>query len=210
MHQSPRRLSVRPRFFLSLTLLATLAFSGCAHTGVDVRLPKRAVTVYAGRYSDSALTEEILISKRPGFESSEMGAIAYSQAFHRFWDGGGQWEWEGQLTKHAGQQTNWELNGLVTGRWMRYPWSEWVRTSAAVGNGLSWASEIPDVEESSHTNTGASQLLYYILLELTAGVPKWKHWDAVLRIHHRSGVFGLFDGVDGGSNIICGGLKFSF
>lgn len=198
------------RSLLPSALILTLVIGGCAHTGVDVRLPKRAVTAYAGRYSDNSLPEEIAISRPIHFESSELYALAYSQAFHRFWDGGGQWEWEAQVGKHQGRQTHWELNGLVAARWMRYPWSEWVRTSVAIGDGLSWTSEIPEIEAASHTNTGSAQLLNYLLIEIAAGVPKWRHWDLVFRIHHRSGVYGIFDGVDGGSNTLCLGLKFRF
>lgn len=204
-----RRRSDRARTVLSL-LFAAVTCAGCSSTGVDVRLPRRAITVYGGRYSDSALTEELLISKQPRWEQDTLVAAAYSQRFHRFWDGGGQWEWEAQLGRHFKRQNHWEINGLVTARWMRYPWSEDLRTSLAWGNGLSYATKVPPVEASSHTNTGSTNLLYYILLELTFGLPSVPEVDLVFRVHHRSGVFGLFDGVDGGSNVICVGLKFGF
>jgi hypothetical protein len=193
-----------------ITLLVSLLLGGCnTAPGVDVTLPKRAVTTYVGRYSDNSLPDQILISGKLAFASSEMTAVAYSQTFHRFWDSA-QWEWEAQVAKHWGAQTHWEFNALVVLRWMRFPWSKYIRTSAAIGDGLSYATEVPAMELQSHTNEGATQLLNYILIELAAGLPSVPALDAVFRIHHRSGAYGTFDGVDGGSNVLSIGLKFRF
>jgi len=183
---------------------------GCRGPDVDTTLPKRAITAYVGKYSDNMLVEELLVSDNITFDDSYLAALAYSQTFHRFWESRGQWEWEGQVAKHWGLQTHWEFNALVVLRWMRFPGSEHVRTSVALGDGLSYATEIPPLELASHTNEGATQLLNYMLVEVAAGVPSIPAWDLVFRIHHRSGVFGLFDGVDGGSNVIAFGLKYRF
>ncbi len=170
----------------------------------------RALTVYAGAYSDNSLPEEILPLREIQLEESSLVAVAYAEPFHRFWDDHGRWEWEVQGAKHWGGQTHWELNALLALRWRSFPWNQTVRTSFALGDGLSWASEVPALELSSHTNEGATQLLNYLLLEWTFGLPSAPDWDLALRIHHRSGIFGLFDGVDGGSNVLALGLKYRF
>ena len=54
------------------------------------------------------------------------------------------------------------------------------------------------------------RLLNYILGEMTVAPPQVKDWSLVVRVHHRSGVFGLFDGVEGGSNVIGAGVKFHY
>ncbi|MEO0650736.1 MAG: hypothetical protein AAFZ65_08660, partial [Planctomycetota bacterium] len=74
----------------------------------------------------------------------------------------------------------------------------------------SFATEVPPLEEQSQGNDGATQLLNYLLLEATVGVPSVPNWDFVFRIHHRSGIFGLFDGVSGGSNVLALGVKYTF
>ena len=191
------------RPLLASALVGALAAS-CAGPG------SRAVTVYSGRYVDSALVEDILLSSELDTRDGYLAALAYSERFHSFSDGGGQWEWEGQLVQHFGDQDHQEFNGLVAVRWQRFPWSEKLRTSAAFGEGLSLATEEPPLELESQGNSGTNELLNYLLLEATFGLPSAPSWDFVLRIHHRSGIFGLFDDVSGGSNVVAVGLKYRF
>lgn len=54
----------------------------------------------------------------------------------------------------------------------------------------------------------AQRALNYLLVEVALGLPKYPRWDLVFRIHHRSSVFGLVGA--GGSNFVCGGIKFGF
>ncbi len=187
-----------------LACAALLAVSACAAPG------QRALTGYVGAYTDNSLPEEILPLRKIQLEDSNLVALAYAEPFHSFWDDHGRWEWEVQGVKHWGQQTHWELNALIALRWRSFPWNELVPTTFAVGDGLSWASEVPDLELASHTNEGATQLLNYLLLEWTFGLPSVPNWDLSLRVHHRSGIYGLFDGVNGGSNVLALGLRYGF
>lgn len=177
--------------------------SACANPG------DRALTLYNGRYTDDGLPDEILLLQPIHYEDSWLTVVAYSEVFSKP-SSGRRWESEGQVAKHSGQQEHSEYNALILHRWTYYPWSNRVRITSAIGNGLSWASEVPALELASHSNKGATQLLSYLLLELTVGIPGFEGFDLVGRIHHRSGVFGLFDGVHGGSNIISLGLRYEF
>jgi len=190
---------------LSPTLFLALATSfGCAASG------DRALTAYGGRYADASLPEDILVLQPVTWESSELAALAYTEVLQRIHDERAQWEWEAQVAKHFGAQTHWEFNALFALRWNRYPWDEYVRTSFAVGDGISYATEVPPLEARGHADTGSTRVLNYILLEFALGLPSQPSWDLVMRIHHRSGIFGLIDGVDGGSNVIAVGLKYAF
>ncbi len=195
-------LNLRPR--LAATLFGVSLLASCAAPG------ERSLTVYGGAYSDNALVEEILPLREIKFEEAYLGVAAYAEPLHRFWGGEAQWEWEVQAGKYWGGQDHWELNALIILRWMHFPWNRHVRTTFAIGDGLSWASEVPKVEQASHTNEGATQVLNYLLLEWTLGLPEQPDWDLSIRVHHRSGIFGLFDGVHGGSNVLAAGLKFTF
>ena len=62
--------------------------------------------------------------------------------------------------------------------------------------------------EEEDTNDDAQRALNYLLLELAFGLPQHPRWDLVVRLHHRSSVFGLVG--EGGSNFVCGGIKFGF
>jgi hypothetical protein len=84
-------------------------------------------------------------------------------------------------------------------RWIRFLW-----TSFAVGSGLSLAFQRPPIEETIHHPP--ERLLKYILFELEATRPGWGDWSGFIRIHHRSGVFGLLSDARG-SNFVGLGLR---
>ena len=55
-----------------------------------------------------------------------------------------------------------------------------------------------------------NELLAYYMIELDFKIPRQTNWSIFGRLHHRSGAWGLFDDVYGGSNILCGGVKYTF
>jgi hypothetical protein len=171
--------------------------------------PERALTVYAGPYTDNSLPEEIALLQPLTFEDADLVAGAYSQSFAHP-SPRQQWEWEVNVASWTGNQDHFEVNGLVMWRWKAFPWNDTVRTTFGFGNGLSYANSAPDLEAFFHPETGTNHLLWHIATELTFGAPRWEAWDVVLRVHHRSGVFGTFDGVDGGSNVVALGLRYWF
>ncbi len=161
------------------------------------------VTVLGGEYSGSQLLE---IPARLDLQDSYTFGVSVSKQFAQ-WTRFMRWEVELQVLKHFGEQDNWEFTGSVNLRWVVFPWNKWVETTAAVGEGLSWATEIPALEKADPTNSDNSQLLNYILLEITFAVPE-SSWSLVTRIHHRSGVWGLFGHT--GSNVLEAGIRYRF
>ena len=117
-------------------------------------------------------------------------------------------EAEGQLGKYWGLQDHYEFNGAIFFRWLPFPWDNFLDTSVAVGEGLSYASEIPEIEKEDNDET--SKLLNYLAFELDFAVPGAPRFNLFTRLHHRSGIFGLINGVDGGSNMLGIGLKYTF
>ena len=80
-------------------------------------------------------------------------------------------------------------------------------TSLAFGNGLSVATGIPEVEKL-RKDERSKALLSYLMLELSFALPALPQWSLFFRIHHRSGVFGFFNGAWGGSNYLCLGIRW--
>ena len=117
-------------------------------------------------------------------------------------------EMEGQFAQHFGGQEHVEINALLVTRWLIFPWDKHIDTSFAIGEGLSLATETPKIERRKHDD--ASQFLNYLLFELAFSLPDYPSWAVITRLHHRSGVFGLFDDVTGASNALGVGLKYSF
>lgn len=182
------------------TALAVLWLAGC-QSGGDVFL-----TAYSGAYTDASLPEDIVFLKDVELEDAQLVAVALSQVLgepttpYR-------WEVEGNVAHWFGDQDHTELNGLIVLRHTELPWDPWLDTSFAFGNGLSLASSIPDLEERFHPDTGSTRLLYHIAVEIEVALPGLAGWWSLLRVHHRSGVFGTFSDVDGGSNAITLGLR---
>lgn len=206
----PPRLRLRQH--VVLLALASSLVVGCTTSLPSQRIeyPARAVTVYTGQFADAALVDEILIGKELNLQDSHLLTVAYAERFHEYESIPAQWEWELQAGRHFGIQDNWELNGLFLLRWVDVYRTDKLRMTAAIGEGLSWASDTPIIEEASRSNVGATQLLNYLLLEVTFGFVSMPGVDFTFRIHHRSGIFGLFDGVSGGSNVLAVGLRYGF
>jgi len=169
---------------------------------------ERYLTAYGGKYSDDNLGE-LLANEPIKFENSTFAGLAVAQRISEPRPSY-QWEVEGQIGKHFRDQTHWEFNIAAIIRWKRFPWNHYLRTSIAIGDGLSYATEVPPLELKSHTNTGAARLLNYLVIEMTVSPPQIQNWSIVGRIHHRSGVFGLFNDVRGGSNVLVLGIKFAY
>src|SRR5262245_30774105 len=161
------------------------------------------MTVVGGVYSGSQLLE---IPARLDLKDSYTFGVSVSKQFAE-WTRYIRFEGELQVLKHFGDQDHWEFTGSVNARWVVFPWHRYVETTAAFGEGLSWATEIPALEKADPTNSSNSQLLNYILLEVTFAIPE-SPWSLVTRIHHRSGVFGLFG--HSGSNILEAGIRYRF
>ena len=161
------------------------------------------VTVVGGVYSGSQLLE---IPARLDLKDSYTFGVSVSKQFAE-WTRYIRFEGELQVIKHFGDQDHWEFTGSVNARWVVFPWNRYVETTLAFGEGLSWATEIPALEKADPTNSANRQLLNYILIEVTFAIPE-SPWSLVTRIHHRSGVFGLFG--HSGSNVLEAGIRYRF
>jgi hypothetical protein len=97
--------------------------------------------------------------------------------------------------------------------YLRYdglPWNDTVYTTIGINTGLSYLTDISDFERGRDSDGNASKLLHYMGPELTLADPDNKDLELVLRYHHRSGVFGVFDGVVSGSTFISAGIRLRF
>lgn len=118
-------------------------------------------------------------------------------------------EVEGQIVRFFGEQRHWEVNAAYAFRWRAFPWDRVLDTSAAFGIGPSWASRRPELEKEINPNRETERFLVYWFLEGTAAAPSWDRWAVTLRLHHRSGAFGVV-AENGGSNVLSLGIKRGF
>jgi hypothetical protein len=167
--------------------------------------PAYAATVFAGSVIDNTW-EEAAFFWDWDFQPSHLVGVAAAARLAQPVPGLSL-EAEVQLVRHFGDQEHWEVNApILTARWLAFPWSETVDSSAAFGLGLSLASEVPETEIALEGSS--EELLAYWMVELDAGLPA-SPWRVTGRLHHRSTAFGTF-GEDGGSNALVLGLKRLF
>jgi hypothetical protein len=190
----------------ALTLLASTALQA----GEAAPAQPRFISGYLAQNSSDRLNE-IIRKPPPAWQSSYLAALTWGRAI-----GGGEtirWEVEGQLVRHWGMQRNLETNVVLIARWMRFPWDHIVDTRFAFGEGLSYASRLPHVEpRAGREDERTVRLLNYLLVEWEFMLPanEASQWSVFTRIHHRSGVAGIFGNVKGGSNFVGLGLRYTY
>lgn len=190
---------------LLLLGLGAEVLAGIEERSKDVMKPKWFLTAYSGTGTVEDVAD-VLISQASYSYESYIGVIALGRELWRYKDWAGI-EVEMQAVKHFGEMNHWEFNIPFSLRWHPFPWDEYLDTSLAMGYGLSYATDVPELEESNGLKS--ANFMNYLLLELSLGLPQYPQWDFVLRLHHRSGGYGMF-GTSTGSNFVCGGLKYRF
>lgn len=168
-----------------------------------------AATIYGGfasenRFSKILLTpwEAELETDTPwigGSLSKRIGTWGKSIAF----------ELEGGAGYRFGDEDTGEVWGALYVRYDNFFWNDTVYTTLAASTGLNYASRISPIERDKNDGDG-SKLLHFFAPEVTFARPEDKNTELVFRLHHRSGVFGLFNGVSSGTNIPTIGLRKRF
>lgn len=200
---------LRLRWFLLflLVLITGLASGALADDDKkenDIERYKWFLTAYAGAHAQDDIGDVFTFQAK--FEDNAyIGVLALARELWHY-KKYLSFELEGQVAKHFNKDTHWEFVGVLIGRWHYFPWDKYVDTSFAVGDGFSYYTEVSEVEKEDDDD--AQRTLNYLMFEVALGLPEYPRWDLVFRIHHRSSVFGLYGA--GGSNFVCGGLKFSF
>jgi hypothetical protein len=118
-------------------------------------------------------------------------------------------EIEGGVGQHFGAYDATELWSAVFFRFHAFPWNKYVYTTAAASVGLSYLSNVPQIEKRKNDGRG-SHLLHYFAPEITFALPEHKDIELVFRLHHRSGVAGLFNGVRDATNVPTVGFRFRY
>ncbi len=186
---------------LVLTLSTSVAVAGAPES-------TWAATFYVAQVSSEDRWENVFFNPVfADYVDDYLLVAALSKRYALLRDGALQLEAEGQVAYVLSDQHYWQLNAApLVVRWQQFPWNHTVATSAAFGLGLSYATQLPELEVQLE---GASeQLLVYWVAEITAGPPE-ASWVVSLRLHHRSVAYGLF-GDEGGMNALGLGVRYTF
>lgn len=165
-------------------------------------------SLYTGKYTADPLPDHILLLQPITFENAWISVVTYGRTLSR---PSPSRRWEGELQlglHHSGAQDHVEADVALLHRWSDWPWDGLIETSFALGAGLSYAREVPYLELTGKPGTDATRLLFYMALEFEAVPSGSEHFSVFGRIHHRSGVFGTFNDVHGGSDHIGIGFRW--
>jgi hypothetical protein len=170
--------------------------------------------------------KEIWMSKSKNLSLELEGQIVHNWGYGVYTDdslssGDPGWDWAPGMShdsQNSGSSHHREYNAALILRWHKFPWDKYLDTSLAFGNGFSYATKYPPYETDPHGQLHGkehemykvSKTLYYLVIEWNFTHPKINPWSVFIRVHHRSGIFGLINGVDGGSNFIGGGIRYEF
>jgi hypothetical protein len=183
--------------------LAALAALPAVHASES----RHNLSLFTGKYTASGLPDEILMLRPIDFDDAWVTVFNYGYLLTAPTPAR-RWEGELQMGFHTGDQDHVEFNGAVLHRWSDWPWDSLIDTSFALGAGLSWAHRVPALEAAGKPGDNATRTLFYMALEFEARPAFTDRWSIFGRIHHRSGVFGTFSGVHGGSDHIGLGLRW--
>lgn len=105
-----------------------------------------------------------------------------------------------------------EGNLYLIWRFSRFPWSNYLKNSIAIGDGVSYDSHPPFADrEPNQPVANFGRLLNYLLLELTFALPSCPEFELALRVHHRCTAWGTFGGnSNAGSTNVGIGLRYYF
>jgi len=186
---------------------APMANSGVFHS--FLRSNRFFVSIYGGRYTDRHLASKVLMLKPIYYENSWLQVFVVGSTFFESLPYLSL-EYELQIGKHVGEQYHEEINIAAILRWHYLPDILGQSISVAVGMGESYATMTPPIEQRSRTNVNATKWLNYLVIEGMISPNLFPTWHLFGRIHHRSGLFGLYNGVRGGSNIMTVGIRHNF
>lgn len=168
-----------------------------------------SVTGWSGRLTTENTTD-LWTGSKWSFENSYVGALALGKELTPVFSEKAAVEAELQTLRHFGGQDHWEFTAMLLFRWKEFPWDEHVDTSFAIGDGLSFPTELPAEELNAHTRGNSGRLLNSVMMEITLADPDIPEWALALRYHHRSGFFRTFSDVGEASTVFGLGLKRNF
>jgi len=114
--------------------------------------------------------------------------------------------YSGEQADYYTNKDTYEINFGIKIYWTEFPWDKYVRTRLGVSEGLSYTSNITNLERYNQHDEKNSNYLNYIDITLSFNAKDITRMDNLedtyigMGISHRSGIFGTINGVDGGSN----------
>jgi hypothetical protein len=171
-----------------------------------------SISLSGGRQIRTSMTRIVTLQK-PAWEwnwgHSELLAGAFSRRLVTFWNALNI-EPEFGVAKRLGDMQAVEFWGAVTVRWTAFPWNDYIKTTIAFSDGFSLATQVDTVERNANVNHAGSILLNYFTPEITFALPDYDKYEMFFGVHHRSGIWGVINNVNAGTQFGMVGLRVHF
>lgn len=196
-----------------IIIFYALVFGSQKLNAISIPKEKWNFVLYGGIFTETDLLP-IVLRQKTDYRDSYIGTVGFNRPLDykiRFID----FEVEGNVTKHFGEMRHWELNLFYIAKINRIQGSP---LSLSLGEGLSQASENPRLENKAKgfyldgyqsKSIESRATLNYLMVEVSSYLPFERKTEIFLRIHHRSGIFGLYCPPDPncGSNFVSYGIR---
>ncbi|MCH8952509.1 MAG: hypothetical protein IID49_10355 [Proteobacteria bacterium] len=174
-----------------------------------------AVTILGGVLNKANLSSVLITPWTSSFDDTQLLSGTVSRRVYEFSQDsilGRYWfiDWEVGVGQRFGNSKASEFWTALYIKYDGFPWSNTIYMTTGASTGLNYATNISDHEVGKSGNGTGTKLLHYLAPEITFADPDNRDFEIVTRLHHRSGVFHLFDGVDGGSTFLSIGFRQHF
>jgi len=176
----------------------------------EVRAKSRLmVGFYAGSLAHQAFINIVLLApQQTRLEPNYLAALNLTYIAYEFRNLPLALEIDGTIAARFGQDHEWDFAILPMLRWKAFPWNRFLYTNFRLGLlGISYATGISPWEKQNSGNGRGSRLLGFMVPEITFSSGPDSMGEAFLRVHHRSGGWGTFNGAWGGSNYVSVGYR---
>ena len=112
----------------------------------------------------------------------------------------------------AGDTNGGQFCGALYLRYDGFPWTDYVYTTIGFSMGPDFVTRLPRVERGTDARPerNQSRWLNFFSPEITFALPSNPEHEISLRYIHRSGIFGLYNGVYEGANAFVVGYRYRF
>jgi hypothetical protein len=173
---------------------------------------RSSLTWWVGSVAEDGILREIAVQPwNYEWGGDTFYGFSWSYRLGRFWrDFAVDFELGGAF--RAGQTNSPEAWYAFYFRYDGFPWRDRLYTSFSLSTGLDWLNTLPEVETgtAARPEPNQSKILHYFSPELVFSLPDHPQHEVAIRYAHRSGMFGLFNGVWEGSNVLTIGYRRRF
>lgn len=196
----------------ALALLAATAFAAGAGDLKQTAEPRWSASIFAGYTDhDSDMQEALRLPFDSGLREEKLVGVALAYRAGRFLNHF-TLEFEGGLGRRFPISDATEAWAAAFIRFDGFPWKHMLYTSLGASLGVNYVSALPasELPTLAEPDRPTSKLLHYFSPEIAFALPDHRQHEMFVRLHHRSGMWGLFNGVHGASDALVLGYRLRF